>query len=652
MFKPTRVSRLNIQVPEEYISQVTSILAKMHLLHLIHIKETPLKKFEYEEKTQEMLLKYQGLMQILKEIISGLNIEEKVPPVDIEIIPERQLFELRENINSIQKKTYPVIEKLEENEEKLEEKTKCIEKLNLLLPSEIDFNRLSNLYFLHWTIGLLPTDNIEKLELSLEDTFHTIVQVSQIKDRTLVFAFCLKENKSVLERALKSAFLEKLDISEDLKGRVEDNLNQAIEEKKKLETEKNELLKYQAELRQTYEEKVLFMKEKILMAEIILKARSFFGKIEKTYFISGWIPKKLFEELKKRILEVTKGKAIVELVEPELEKEVRSGILKVPILFNNPYLIRPFEKLTTFYGVPRYKEIEPTPFLALSFLLMFGFMFGDVGHGAVLFIIGYYVFRRLYKYIDYGIILMECGIFSAFFGLLYGSVFGYSNIVPTLWFEPMKNIPTFIKTALIFGIGVISLGLILNIINALKLKRYEELLSHGGLIGAMFYWILAGIAIRYVVSGKLTILPWLVFAIIVLILLMTFKKPLINLIFRKKRRKIVSKGLSVSLFESFIEVIDGIISYVANTVSFIRIAAFALTHAGLFIAVFSLAETMSRFRGGGFLYWLIIVLGNIVIIGLEGLVVSIQALRLEYYEFFSKFFKGGGEPFKPLEVKL
>ena len=168
----------------------------------------------------------------------------------------------------------------------------------------------------------------------------------------------------------------------------------------------------------------------------------------------------------------------------------------------------------------------------------------------------------------------------------------------------------------------------------------------------MFYWILAAIAIRYVASGKLTILPWLVFAIIVLILLMTLKKPLINLIFRKKRRKIVSRGLGVTLFESFIEVIDGIISYVANTVSFIRIAAFALTHAGLFIAVFSLAETMSRFRGGGFVYWLIIVLGNIVIIGLEGLVVSIQALRLEYYEFFSKFFKGGGEPFKPLEVKL
>jgi V/A-type H+-transporting ATPase subunit I len=108
-------------------------------------------------------------------------------------------------------------------------------------------------------------------------------------------------------------------------------------------------------------------------------------------------------------------------------------------------------------------------------------------------------------------------------------------------------------------------------------------------------------------------------------------------------------GRGLHVLEGAIEVLDGTMRYVANTISFIRIAAFALAHAGLFIAVFSLAETLGRMGGGGVVYWVTIVLGNVVMILLEGLVVSIQIVRLEYYEFLSKFFHGGGEPFKPLE---
>ena len=105
----------------------------------------------------------------------------------------------------------------------------------------------------------------------------------------------------------------------------------------------------------------------------------------------------------------------------------------------------------------------------------------------------------------------------------------------------------------------------------------------------------------------------------------------------------------MQILEGAIEAIDGTIRYVANTISFIRISAFALAHAGLFIAVFSLAETLGRMGGGGVIYWVTIALGNAVIILLEGLVVSIQTMRLEYYEFLSKFFHGGGEPFSPFK---
>lgn len=103
--------------------------------------------------------------------------------------------------------------------------------------------------------------------------------------------------------------------------------------------------------------------------------------------------------------------------------------------------------------------------------------------------------------------------------------------------------------------------------------------------------------------------------------------------------------------ESIIDTIDVVVRYLAGTVSFLRTAAFALAHSGLLVAVFSLAEMLHQLKGGGLWYWLVVIFGNLFVIALEGLVVSIQTVRLEYYEFFSKFFKGGGERFQPLKLE-
>jgi V/A-type H+-transporting ATPase subunit I len=334
---------------------------------------------------------------------------------------------------------------------------------------------------------------------------------------------------------------------------------------------------------------------------------------------------------------------------PEPVPGVREGALKIPILFSNPYLLRPFERLTRAYGTPGYGEVEPTPFLAIGFLVLFGLMFGDVGHGAVLLGLGYLIFRRFLRYTDYGIILMECGVSSMIFGFLYGSFFGVEGLLPVIWFSPLKNIQYFIKISLLFGLGFISLGLILSFINALRLRR--ERLPAADLLAALMYWIVAALGLRYLVTGALVWDFWvsLVVSLVSLSLIALF-------IFQKlraapERPQPQAEGRGMLILEGAIEVIDGTVRYVANTISFIRIAAFALAHAGLFIAVFSLAETLGRMKGGGILYWLTIAVGNVIIILLEGLVVSIQTIRLEYYEFLSKFFHGGGEPFTPLDRK-
>ena len=103
--------------------------------------------------------------------------------------------------------------------------------------------------------------------------------------------------------------------------------------------------------------------------------------------------------------------------------------------------------------------------------------------------------------------------------------------------------------------------------------------------------------------------------------------------------------------EGSVELVDAIFAYFANTISFVRIAAFAAVHAAVFIAMFALADTLAQFRFGGPLSAGALVAGNVVMILLEGLTVTVQVLRLEYYEFFGKFFRGGGEQYRPLMLR-
>jgi len=232
-------------------------------------------------------------------------------------------------------------------------------------------------------------------------------------------------------------------------------------------------------------------------------------------------------------------------------------------------------------------------------------MFGDVGHGMTLFFVGIFVSKRIKNEAakQIGLIATECGFMSAIFGFLYGSIFGFENILPALWFHPMENIHYFMKVTVGFGMVIISLGLLLNIINSINNKDFlKGIFGEFGLMGLIFYWGCIGLLIIYMLKEKFILdnnyLLWLPFIPLIVIF---FKEPLYNLYNRialRKKIKILPAQLSIYLLESFIEVGDTIIGFLSNTVSFIRVSAFALAHAGLFLAVFALAQTMQNFKIG------------------------------------------------------
>jgi len=654
MFRPVKLTRLTIQAPEDQISAVMAVLGDLRLLHLIRVEETHLGHLGYVAHIDTSLLEhYDSLLARANSLLRDLGPAGPSPGIRKVPRPDKAIFRLEEDLALIEKEALEPLERKKGAKNAISEHEALIARLQLLEPAKIDLDRLHDLRYVTWRAGLIPEENLNKLEQSLVDTHHTLIPIGRKERRVVLLAMSLKEDEEALLRALKSAFCDPLELPPGIHGTIENALDRLSAELEHLKTEFAGLDTEGAELTQKYGTRLKCLREEILLARQLLKAQAEFGQIDHTYLLTGWIPVALFEELKKQILKATSGKVLVDQVDPKDIKEVRSGILKIPILFNNPMLIRPFERLTTLYGTPSYEEVEPTVFLAVSFLLLFGMMFGDMGHGAILCGIGYYVFRKMYRYIDYGIILMECGVSSMIFGLLYGSVFGMEDLIPALWMHPMEEINRFMVMSAFLGIGVISLGLILNLMNVIRQHRYGELLSTSGLAGALLYWLGVGLVVRYLLSGGLS--PFeVIFAKVAagaLIILMILQRPVRAVLAQRRKEekwRHLPPGLGGTILESFIEVLDDLLRYLANTVSFVRVAAFALTHAGLFIAVFSLADMVRGVHGQGLFYWFTIILGNIVIIALEGIVVSIQTLRLEYYEFFSKFFRGGGKPFQPL----
>jgi V/A-type H+-transporting ATPase subunit I len=648
MFKPVPLVLVNIQVGEADISRVTAVLTGLRIIHLVNLVETPLGKLGYMgELERDLLARYERVSEEVDRWAQILEITPQVVEIPPDLDPAKDIYRLEETVTEIRQQVGPLVQELQEIESHLATLTRQQDNLEHLRPTGIDLTEWSLLRFAYLAPGLVPTANLTKLKEALAHLHHALIPVTTVAPRTVILAAALATDREVVDQALKGAFFEPMDLPLPAHGSLEIVLADLQSQIQALKKSQEQAQARRDTLRDRLGLDLVRLRNRVDLTRTLLRARVLFGKVDHAYLVSGWIPAQLVDKLKEALAQEIGEQALVEVLTPEAIPGVREGILRIPILFNNPYLLRPFERLTTAYGTPGYREVDPTAFLAIGFLVMFGMMFGDVGQGAVLMGLGYLIFHRFIRYTDYGIILMECGVSSMVFGVLYGSVFGIEGLLPVIWFSPLKNIVYFMKVCLIFGGGFISLGLILGFINALRLRQAR--LPAAEMLAALFYWILAAMGLRYLLTGALV---W-DFRLALAVVLGTL---LISALFVWQRLRLPApevqtwkEGLGLQLLEGAIEVIDGTVRYVANTISFIRISAFALAHAGLFIAVFSLAETLGRMAGGGVLYWVTIVLGNVVIILLEGLVISIQTIRLEYYEFLSKFFHGGGEPFSPLK---
>jgi len=536
----------------------------------------------------------------------------------------------------------------------LERLTTLQRHLRALAPIGVPLEALRDLRYVTLASGLLPARNLPRLRESLAGLPHLLVPAGSIgmDGRVFVTAVCLRPVQEVLDRALRGAHLERVEMPAHLDGIPEDLLADVARQVDERRTELDRLDAARRDLAVARRAEIRALAVRIDRERLLAQARGKMGRSERVALINGWVPASLAARLETAVRAGTNGRCVLQWSAPGALDAVRQGAVHVPILLRNPVLIRPFEQLLRNYGLPQYGEIEPTAIMAVTFLLMFGFMFGDVGQGAVLFALGYFMYRRMFRYRDYAIILMECGLSAVAFGFLYGSVFGVEHWLPALWLRPMEDMPTLIRTAIMFGAALLSLGFALNLLNAWRRRDLHVLWERNGLLAAVAYWTAAGLLMRRMISGPDavtvgTALLWLSVPLALILL----KDPATSL-WRALRtgERPESGEVFSALVQAAVEVLDTLITTVSNTATFIRLAAFALSHAGLFLAIFSLADVVAQTGAGTVGAAVVLVLGNVLIIVLEGLIVSIQGVRLEYYEFFSKFYGGGGEEYRPLRV--
>ena len=279
--------------------------------------------------------------------------------------------------------------------------------------------------------------------------------------------------------------------------------------------------------------------------------------------------------------------------------------------------------------------------------MMFGMMFGDIGQGLIYLLAGILIAKKS-KAI--GEIAIRVGISSTAFGFVYGSLFGLEQEelpwLPSLIGKPLdpKNIMPILLAGVVFGVVVLSVSYVIGILNRLKKKDIEEgIFGKNGLMGYIFFmsFIMIAVAITKVINIAVEI-P--VTILLVSLLIMILKQPITHLIIGK--RPLVHGGIGAYLTESIFEGIETILGTLSNAISFMRVGAFALSHAGLSLAFI----VMSNMSSNIIVRIFILLLGNILILSLEGLVVLIQCLRLEYYEMFSKYFVGDGLEYKPVKI--
>lgn len=542
---------------------------------------------------------------------------------------------------------------IQENKELLKKKKEELTgKLNVLEPFrslDLDVHKVLHYRYMHVRFGRIDLDHYQKLEKYLFDDLNAIfLEGTRTENYVYGCYFAANSDTSRVDAVFNSMHFERITVSDEYIGTPQaacETLKEEIEETQKAIDQLEEDTR---SLMESHASELMGARKRLEELSNNFDVRKMAARIEDEnkedyYILCGWMGEKDVEAF---IKEAENDHKVLIVVEEEREKFFGDP----PTKLKNPKIFKPFEMFIKMYGLPAHDEMDPTIFVALTYTFIFGAMFGDVGQGLCLFLIGGIIY--LTKKTNLAGIISVAGLFSTFFGFMFGSVFGFEDILPARWLRPvsaMTDLPfigqlnTVFVVAIAFGMALNILVMLFHIVNAIRARDTENIwFSNNGLAGLVFYGFLVLTVVLFMTGHKTPGNILMAIFLGVPVVLFLFKEPLTNLVERNHKK--IEEGKVMFLVQGFFELFETMLSYFSNTLSYVRIGAFAVSHAAIMEVVLMLSGATD---GSPNIIGLVI--GNIVVCGLEGLVVGIQVLRLEYYEMFSRFYKGTGREFKPFK---
>ncbi len=584
---------------------------------------------------------YKPILKQLNDI--SVQSGRKFRSDDFSDIENESLSKIEQYIINVRQKLDDIKTEAKLADEKLSVHEQAMYQVDHLTGMTVDFQQIFSCENVKVRLGRLPVDSFGKLEYYDDKPFY-FAHFSVEKEYYWGMYFVPASHSEEVDEIFDSLYFERTHIPDFVKG----NSQQASEELHKMVDEDKKLIE---DCRKKYND--YLDKESERLGKIFSRLKSQHDNfdlrnkaaiVNDKFYIVGFIPKSETE----RFMGLFEGYDSVSVV---LQPADANGKLEPPIKLKNNKFSQPFSMFVEMYGLPSYNGINPTAFVAVTYTLLFGIMFGDLGQGLVLAIAGALLWK--FKKFALGPILTRIGISGAFFGLLYGSVFGYEELLDPVYealgitflpFKIMNNVTTILIGAIALGVLIMFISILINIVMGIKNKQLEEaLFGNNGIAGLVFFGSILIGAVAELLGVHIMNAVYVIVLIILPLIAMFLREPLACWVKGKKYH--MEGGISDFIASNFFEVFEFLLGYATNTLSFIRIGGFVLSHASMMLVVMALSEQVSAAASP-----IVVILGNVFVMGIEGLLVGIQTLRLEFYEIFSRFYSGDGKPFEPVKI--
>ena len=540
--------------------------------------------------------------------------------------------------------------KKEKKKAKIEELRAKQQLLSPFRPLDCDLHKVLGYRYITYRFGRVALESYHKMNKYLMDDLSAIF-VEGERDESFVYGayFVSPGEAQKVDAVFRSLHFERIDLKDEFEGTPAFAYQSLERDIARINLEIQDLDKEAGEMLSDRAPQLIAAKNRLEELSKNFDIRKMAARMkdsqDDSYILCGWMAE---DDVEKFLEEIKDDDKVFVVVEDDHD----AYFGEPPTKLENPKLFKPFEMYIQMYGLPAHNEMDPTIFVAITYSFIFGVMFGDVGQGLLLLIGGALIYH--FKKAPLAGIIATAGVFSTIFGFMFGSIFGFEDIIEPLWIRPIDHMTTLpflgklntvFIVAVAFGMFLILTTMVLHIINAVRRKDAENIFfDTNGIAGFVFYGAIVAVVFLFMTGHAIPAAGVLVVMFLIPLILIGFKEPLGKLV--EKKADAMPKEKGMFLVTAFFELFDVLLSYFSNTLSFVRIGAFAVSHAAMMEVVLMLAGAES-----GNINWIVIVLGNVFVCAMEGLIVGIQVLRLEYYEMFSRFYKGEGHPFTPFVKK-